>query len=182
MTRRATVNPWIGINYLDIDAKMAVPPAYWLQRLYDFDAELVVFPSIQTPFAYVLARRAKRTGGMNMHDPMFEKALPDTKFCVARRLLPVSLIYRHSSASWSIDNIIAGLKARDIWAAGGAEAYADQADAADTQREQKQKAAIRDDFWNRSGDAWRSYQARTGQRSKYRYGHRGATQAAQATA
>jgi hypothetical protein len=170
---RAEPNPFVGLNYLDVNSRMATPPKYWLQRLYDFDADLVVFPSIQVPFAYVLARKARRTGGMNVNDPQFNTAAtPDTKFCIMRHLLPVSLIYRHSTASWGIDNILADLKARDIWAAGGADVYADQADAADTQRENKQKALIRDDMWNRSGDAWRSYQARTGRRSRTHYGHR----------
>lgn len=176
---RTEPNPYIGVNYLDIDNKMAVPPKYWLERLYDFDADLVVFPSIQTPFAYVLARKARRTGGMNIQDPAFAKSAPDTKFCIMRHLLPVSLIYRYNAVSWSIDNIIAELKRRDIWAAGGGDAYADQADAADTQAEHHTKQTIRDDMYNRSGDAWRSYQARTGQRTKTRYGHRSkATQTA----
>jgi hypothetical protein len=167
-------NRFIGINYLDIDSKMAVPPEYWLQRLWDFDSDLIVFPSIQTPFAYVLARRARRTGGMNIHDPAFVSATPDTKFCIQRHLLPVSLIYRHSSASWSIDNILRDLRARDIWAAGGGDAYADQADAADERREQQKKDSVRDDMWMRSGDAWWSYKSRAGQTSKTHYGHRSA--------
>ena len=166
-------NPWIGVNYLDTaSATVTPPPAFWLQRLWDFDTDLVVFPSIQTPFAYVLARRARRTGGMNVNDPQFAEAPPDTKFCIMRHLLPVSLIYRYNAASWSIDNILAELKRRDIWAAGGGEAYANQADAADLQRETAQKDHVRDDMWNRSGDGWRSYQARTGQRTKTHYGHR----------
>lgn len=160
------------MNYLDTTTAMSAPPAFWLQRLWDFDTDLVVFPSIQTPFAYVLARRARRTGGMNANDPQFVDAPPDTKFCIMRHLLPVSLIYRHNAASWSIDNILAELTRRDIWAAGGGEAYADQADAADLQRTDRQKEDVRLDMWNRSGDAWRSYQARTGQRTKTHYGHR----------
>jgi hypothetical protein len=169
---RAQPNPYIGKNYLDIDQKMAIPPAYWLQRLWDFDSDLVVFPSLQVPFAYVLARKARRTGGLNQSDPHFANALPDTKFCLQRRLLPVSLIYRHNAVSWSIDNILASLRARDIWAAGGADKYADAADAADNRVELGKKEVVRDDMYNRSGDAWRSYQARTGQRSKNHYGHR----------
>ena len=90
--------------------------------------------------------------------------MPDTKFCITHHMLPVTLIYRHSSASWSIDNIIADLKSRDIWEAGGGDAYADQADAADDKVEAGKKKAIRDDMWNRSGDAYRSYTARTGSR------------------
>ena len=169
---RAEPNPYVGKNYLPIDAKMATPPAYWLQRLWDFDSDLVVFPSIQTPFAYVLARKARRTGGMNPHDPQFANALPDTKFCIERRLLPVSLIYRHSSASWSIDNIIASLKARDIWAVGGGDKAADISDASDLQAEQRKKSDIRDDMWTRSGDAWWAYKSRTGQTTKTHYGHK----------
>lgn len=163
---RAQANPWIGINYLDVDSKMAAPPAFWLQRLHDFDKDLVVFPSAQTPFAYVLARKARRTGGMSQSGPMFDNALPDTKFCLARRMLPVSMIFRHNAVSWSIDNILRDLKARDIWAAGGGEKMADQIDAVDDAARQKTAKGIRDDFYNRSGDAWRSYQARTGQRTK----------------
>jgi len=174
---RTRPNRFVGVNYLDIDKKMSVPPEYWLQRLYDFDADLVVFPSIQTPFAYVLARKARRTGGMNMHDPAFDKAASDTKFCVARRLLPICLIYRHSTASWSIDNLLTDLRSRDIWAAGGGEKFADRADAADNADDKKVRDNIRADMWNRSGDAWRSYQARTGQRTKTRYGHRSVKQA-----
>lgn len=172
MARRSQPNPFIGVNYLDIDSKMPAPPRYWLQQLFDFDADLVMFPSIVVPFAYVLARRARVTGGLNAQDPAMDQAQPDTKFCLTRHLLPVSLIYRHNAASWSIENILRELKARDLWAVGGAEKYVDLADASDKQKENKQRAEIRDDMYNRSGDAWRSYQARTGQRSKILYGHR----------
>lgn len=179
--QRIRANRFIGVNYLNIDNKMSAPPEYWLQRLYDFDADLVVFPSIQTPFAYVLARKARRTGGMNMYDPAFENATSDTKFCVARRLLPVCLIYRHNAVSWSIDNILADLRHRDIWAAGGATAFADRVDKEDADEEARIKKEIRDDMWNRSGDAWRSYQARTGQRTKTHYGHKQAHNVNKAT-
>lgn len=155
-------NPFLGKNYYDIDQKMAVPPAFWLQRLYDFDAELVVFPSRQVPFAYCLARRAKMTGGMN-EKVFVAGATPDTTFCLAHRLLPITIIYRHNTNSWSIDNIIADLKSRDTWALGGSKKVADMMDENDQQRQDKVKKDIRQDFWDRSGDAWRSYKARTGQ-------------------
>lgn len=154
-------NPWIGKNYYDIDAKMSIPPAYWLERLYDFDADLVVFPSIQVPFAYCLARRARKTAGINT-GVLGEGATPDTKFCLTHRLLPVTLIHRHSTASWSIDNIIAELKARDTWALGGSKKVADLMDANDEAHREKVRKQVRDDFYNRSGDAWRSYNLRTG--------------------
>lgn len=175
MGRQPAKNPWVGVNYFNRDTRMEVPPAYWLQRLYDFDADLVVFPSIGTPFAYVLARRARRTGGMNILNPEFAHAQPDTKFCVANHLLPVSKIYR-TGVTWSIDNILNDLRSRDTWAAGGGEKFADRIEHEEATAEQKRKDALKDDMYNRSGDAWRSYQARTGQRTKYRYGHEHATQ------
>ena len=175
MSRHAVKNPWVGINYLQRDTRMEVPPAYWLQRLYDFDADLVLFPSIGTPFAYVLARRARRTGGMNAQNPEFAHAAPDTKFCVDNHLLPVCKVLR-TGITWSIDNILNDLRSRDTWAAGGGEKFADKLDAGDAAAEQKRKDALKDDMYNRSGDAWRSYQARTGQRTRYRYGHEHAKQ------
>lgn len=159
-------NPYVGKNYIPDNVRMAVPPAYWLQRLYDFDDKLVVIPSRHIPFAYVLARRKQYTAGIT--DKAFEDSIdqPDTKMCFRYGLVPVSIIYRIGSGTWSIDNIIRELKARDMWAVGGAEKMADIADAADKAEKAKIKKDIRDDMWNRSGDAWRSYQARTGQRNR----------------
>jgi len=156
-------NPWVGKNYLDHDAKMACPPAFWLQRLYDFDAELVVFPSRHVPYAYVLARKRRVASAM---DQALSETItqPDTRFCLAHGLVPVTMIYRYSMASWSIDNIIASLQRRDIWAHGGGEKMADARDAEEASEKQANKQAVRNDMWARSGDAWASYTRRTGQR------------------
>ncbi len=159
----AEANPWIGVNYIDDNRNMAVPPPYWLQRLFDFDAELVVFPSRYVPYAYVLARRRRVTA------PKWDLAMaetitqPDTKFCLTHGLVPVTLITR-TGVTWSIDNIIASLKARDIWEHGGAEKTADLVDAEDASNEVANQRKTRDDMWMRSGQAWESYQRRTGQR------------------
>ena len=163
-------NPYIGINYIPDNPKMAEPPAYVLQQLYDFDADLVLLPSRHVPYAYVIARRRKFTAGLT--DKALESVIdqPDTKMCMALGLVPVSLMYK-LGPTWTIDKVIESLKRRDIWAHGGAEKVATMLDEQDEANRKKIKADIRDDFWNRSGDAWRSYQARTGQRSKVRYGH-----------
>lgn len=141
---------------------MAIPPAFWLERLYDFDADLVVFPSTQVPFAYCLARRARKTAGINT-GVLGATATPDTKFCLQHHLLPITLIYRYHSTAWSIDNILQELRARDTWAMGGSKKVADMLDTQDEAHRDKVKKDIRADFYNRSGDAWRSYKARTGQ-------------------
>lgn len=158
-------NPYIGINYIPDNAKMAEPPAYVLQQLYDFDNMLVLLPSRFVPYAYVLGRRRQFSAGLG--DKALEDTItqPDTKMCMQYGLVPVSLIYK-LGPEWTIDRVIESLRRRDVWAVGGAEKAADLLDEADATRERKIKQGIRDDFWNRSGDAWRSYQARTGQRTK----------------
>ena len=150
-------------NYIADNPKMAQPPAYWLQRLYDYDALLVVLPSRQTPFAYVLARKARRTAQLTPAGVYSVES--DTGMCASYGLVPVCLVYK-SGSGWSIDNVIAELQSRDIWRQGGGEKAADMLDERDAKQAEKIKADIRDDMYNRSGDAWRSYQARTGQRSK----------------
>jgi hypothetical protein len=163
--RAAPVNSFIGVNYIPDNPKMATPPTYWLKRLYDFDSDLVVLPSRYVPFAYVLARRARLSAPLTDRAIVDTVKQPDTVMCMALGLVPVSLIYR-TGPTWSIDNILQSLKARDIWAHGGAEQVVDHMDESDASGRAKIKADIRDDMWNRSGDAWRSYQARTGQRTK----------------
>lgn len=157
------MNPWIGVNYVPDNPKMEAPPAYWLQRLYDYDAELVVLPSRQRPYAYVLARRVRLARPMTSQALLHIYTQLDTRMCMGLGLVPVSLIYR-TGVTWSIDNIIADLKARDIWAHGGAEKAADLMDASEEKVETQRKKDLRDDMWMRSGMAWNSYQRRTGQR------------------
>ena len=158
-------NRLIGVNYFPEGMPhMAVPPEFWLQRLFDYDAELVVFPSRHVPYAYVLARRRRvRVPAM---DTILEQTItqPDTKLCLTRGWVPVTLIIRQSQGSWSIDNIISSLQERDIWQHGGGEAYADKLDQIDQAEEDARKQALRDDLMNRSGFAWQLYKRRTGQR------------------
>lgn len=160
----ATVNPFIGVNYLDDNARMAVPPAFFLQRIYDYDAELVMFPSRYVPYAYVLARR-RRTVVPAMDKVIADTVMqPDTRLCLQRGLVPVTLIIRHSQNSWDVDAVIRSLMRRDIWAHGGAAKTADIMDASEEREEAATKAAIHSDLWARSGQAWESYKRRTGQR------------------
>ncbi len=161
---REAKNPWVGVNYLNDNTKMAVPPAFWLQRLYDFDAELVVFPSRYVPYAYVLARRRRITN--KAWDQALAETItqPDTRLCLSRGLVPVTMIYRYNSVAWSIDNIIESLRKRDLWAVGGGEKAADLIEAAEAKDTETERKKVRDDMYARSGQAWESYKRRTGQR------------------
>ena len=162
MSRRAQPNPYVGITYIPDNLRMEVPPAYFLQRLHDYDAMLVVLPSRKTPFAYVIARRKQYSKGLT--DAAIESTIvqPDTKMCMLYDLVPVCLMFKTGS-SWNADPILEKLKARDLWAHGGADKVADMLEEQEEAERQKLRAEIRDDIWNRSGDAWRSYQHRTGQ-------------------
>jgi hypothetical protein len=139
------------------------PPQYFLQRLYDFDAMLVLMPSREQPGAYVLGRRKQWGPGITESaiDAVYSK--PDTKMAIINGTVPVCMVFKPVNGSWNPDPLIRTLMARDIWAHGGADAVADMLEA----QEDAEKAAAlevsRKNIWDRSGDAWRSYQARTGQ-------------------
>ncbi len=152
------------VNYIADNSNLEQPPPYWLQRLYDFDSQLVVFPSRYRPGAYVLARR-QRVSTRTQRDRALEDTItqPDTKFCLANALVPVCLIYK-TGTIWSLDNIIATLKRRDTWEVGGADKAADLLDQGEAAEEAANAKATRDDMWARSGQGWESYQRRTGQR------------------
>jgi hypothetical protein len=141
------------------------PPAYFLQRLYDFDAELVLMPSREQPGAYVLGRRKQWGPGLTEATigAIYTKA--DTKMAILNGCVPVCMVFKPVSGSWSPDGLIAKLAARDIWTHGGANKVADMLEAQEDAAKAANAQAIRDDLYNRSGDAWRSYQARTGQSS-----------------
>lgn len=164
---RTTPNPWIGVNFIPDNERVAAPPAYVLQRLFDFDAMLVLLPSRLVPFAYIIARRRQYSAGYT--DKALDSTIdqPDTKLCMAHGLVPVSLMYK-IGPTWNIDPVLASLKARDTWAVGGGDKAADLMDAEDAKVEAANKKLVRDDMWNRSGDAYRSYKARTGQSIGYR--------------
>lgn len=139
---------------------MDVPPEYFLQRIADYDAMLVLFPSQVRPGAYVIARRRQHTPGLT-HAALGTLVNPDTRTCVTMGWVPVCVMFK-TGDSWNPDPIIAKLKLRDIWAEGGADKVADALEAQEAKEEAARKQAVRDDLYNRSGDAWRSYQARTG--------------------
>ena len=172
---QAHPNPWVGKNYIPDNTKMAVPPAYFLQRIYDQDAMLVVMPSRQTPFAYVIARR--KQGGVGLTDAGIDAVYtkPDTKMCIKYGCVPVCLMYK-TGPTWDPDAIIRSLRARDLWAHGGPDKVADMLEAQEEADRTAKLVAIRADQWGRSGDGWRSYQARTKQSTNTPYGQLRSTQ------
>lgn len=159
---RAIPNPWVGVNYIVDNSRMEIPPAYFLARIWDQDAMLVVLPSRHVPFAYVIARRKQFGPGLTSGAIDAQYSQPDTKMCVQHNCVPVCLMYK-TGTSWNPDPIIRSLRARDLWAHGGPNKVADLLDEQDTAAKARIKKQIRDELYERSGDGWRSYKARTGQ-------------------
>ena len=153
-------NAFLGRTYFEGDVRMPVPPEYFLQRLYDYDALLVMFASKARPGGYVLARRREKSPGL-ASSALAAIGNPDTRLCMAMGWVPVCMV-RQAGSSWNPDQIIARLHARDIRAQGGADAVANRLEEQEAAEVAATKQATRDDLWNRSGDGWRTYQARTG--------------------
>lgn len=159
---RHTANPWVGLTYIPDNPRMETPPAFFLARLHDYDADLVLLPSRQRPFAYVIARRRRFSAGLS--DKAIEDTITsaDTIMCFRHGLVPVSLMFK-VGPTWDADRVLRTLAARDLWTHGGAEKVADMLEAQEEAEAQAVRKQIREDMWHRSGDAWRSYQFRTGQ-------------------
>ena len=161
-SRRVKDNPWVGRTYIMDDATIPVPPAHFLAAVHDQDAMLVILPSRQQPYTYVVARRRQLTAGLKYH-VVDEKTPPDTKMCMEYDVLPVCRMF-HTGIGWDPTPLIRSLRARDMWTHGGPDKVADLLDKQDEDEKAKTKADIRSELYNRSGDGWRTYQTRTGQR------------------
>jgi len=83
--------------------------------------------------------------------------------CLLYGLVPVCLMYRLDTNRWDADPVIRSLAARDLWAHGGAERVADMLEAQEDAEREKLRRETRQYLWDLSGEAWRSYQRRTGQ-------------------
>lgn len=146
---------------------LPAPPAWWLRKLHDQDAALVLFPS-QIRQAYILARRRSHSL-KRPHLVELDKALLKTSAGMDGDILADhNLVFVESIVGWGIwtDNIFGQLRARDMWTQGGAEKYADKLDAVDDAKEAKKRANVGDMIDHMARDTYRSYQARTGQRSR----------------
>lgn len=151
------------VNYIADNLKSEQPPQHFLQAVYDFDDKLVLLPSRMTPGAYVVARR-KQYGPIGEAKSIIadEFLKPDTKMCLLHGLVPVCLMYK-TGFGWDATKLLARLAARDLWRMGGADKVADILEAREDKEKADLKASIRAEQWERSGDAWRTYQHRTGQ-------------------
>lgn len=156
---------------------LLVPPLWWQQGLYAFDADLRILPSREKP-RHWLARVRKYSRGLT------SKAIIDTRndtaMFVQHELVPVTWIA--STEGWTegfLHYIVGELIERDTWAIEGGpmtddmltramfeggSKYGKALDERDEVERQKINAQVHDSVYHATGDAWRSLQARTGER------------------
>jgi hypothetical protein len=156
------------------------PPSQALKMLWDFDPLLVIVPSrVPPPLGeqpgYLLCRRAVVSAGLGK-EAVMENKHPDTWMCVQNNLVPIAPLRwkTKGNRSWTekdMQGLIAELRSRDTWAVtggrnGDVDALVDLIEGQEKAAEKKQRRDIRDSFYHRGRDAWRSMQARIGARSK----------------
>jgi len=155
--------PMVRVFIAD-NQRMPSPPAWFLQRLYDYDSQLVIMPSRYKPATYVLARKC-RLGRQGLTGNVIVESItqPDTKMCMQYGCMPVCLLIQYGP-QWNADTVLNKLKARDLWAAGGADKAADMLEAQEAKEIEDRRAAKREELMALGRDAYKSYKMRTGQR------------------
>ncbi len=170
--------------------RLPKPPEWFLKALWDQDAGLVLLPS-RMQRKYLLARRRSMSLTMAtiaVHaDPLrkrLRKDTPSVTFSDGDLLAEHSLVLVDAitarvgdiaQGSWmrSAPAILSELRKRDLWANGGQQQYSDRLEANELAAEVAKRTKLESDIDHRARDAWRSYQARTGQRTRVGHGTSG---------
>jgi len=177
----------LGLIYIaDLNPfQLLAPPGWWQQGLWAFDSDLRILPSRQRPHHH-LARVRKYSKGLTEEAFIDKKTNTliqpenDTAMFVKHGLIPVTWIA--STEGWTegfLQYVVGELAERDTWAVEGqpltedlikqamfegGSKYGRLMDERDEAARQKLDAEVHDDVYHATGDAWRSLQARTGER------------------
>ena len=153
------------------------PPLWWQQGLCAFDGDLRILPG-RKKAVHWLARVKKYSRGLTGEAIIDDQN--DTAMFVRHNLVPVTWIA--SLDGWTegfLQHIVGELMARDTWAVEGGpmtddlmrkamfeggSKFGKALDARDEEERQRINAEVRDNVYHTTGEAWRSLQARTGER------------------
>lgn len=149
--------------------KLPEPPQWFLKMMWDQDPGLVIIPSRVKPNTYLLGRRRALTNRVPMMKKMHNDLLRQTRGSDGDALAENNLVFVDTisgtfGGAWN-PALIQALKDRDLWRIGG-EKYADNLDQHDQDVRDKRRRVRADDMAHRTNDAYRSYQARSGQRTR----------------
>jgi hypothetical protein len=157
---------------------LTVPPEWFLQKLWNFDEQLVIVPSRNEPTKgekphYLLARRRQYSAGLGDVVALDNKH-PDTNMCMVHGLIPIGpLRFKKGVNTFTeagLVSLLDELASRDMWKITGRTKDPDAAwkalEAAEAEEQARERRTWRDDMYHRARDAYRSLKARTGQRNK----------------
>jgi hypothetical protein len=135
---------------------LAEPPAWFLKDLYEFDPDLVIFPSMEDA-AYCLARRVKH--GAPLAVSLLKDKHPNATFCMTHRLLSITGIL--PGAHWG-PLLLGDLQRMDMWRSGGADKHCDALERLEEEKRQKQDLLTVDEAEQRSVSAYAALKLREG--------------------
>ena len=151
------------INYIpDTNVfQLAGPPTWFLKRLWDFDASLVIVPSRQSCLYRLAQRRRPQLSSNIVNDTLFKDS--DTRMLANYSLVPVTSIL--PTINWSNPYLFEELRRRNPWMMGGAEKVNQMLEEQDAEQEAEKTAKndhLLDDV---AKDSWRYYNKLIGVRS-----------------
>lgn len=148
--------------------KLAAPPNWWLQKLFDYDSQLVIVPS-RIRMAYILARRRRFSNAMAELATLDQNMVKLSAGLDGDTLANHNLIYVRHLIGETVrkPEIFQWLADHDVTAKGGGEKVAARVEDIEADLASQKRRNMISDIEHRAGDAWRSYQARTGRRSGY---------------
>lgn len=157
--------------------KLEVPPVWFLVGLVGYDSQLVIIPS-RMRRQYLLCRRRQYSVGLG-DVAMLDNKHPDTNMCHSYGVVPIApLMWKKTGTTagqftqQNLESLIATLKGRDTWAAGGGPQAKDPdavwkaVEAQENADDAAKDKQLWDDMYHRGRDAWRSLKARVGSRNK----------------
>jgi hypothetical protein len=135
---------------------LVTPPSHFLQMLHDYDADLVIFPSMQDGVYRLCRRRSKTPPVLSLQDP---RKNPDTVFLFQHRLVPITAIL--PGPHWG-PALLSDITQMDMWRVGGSDKAADALDRLEEQKRDRQDALMLDEADQRGISAYNALKLRQG--------------------
>jgi hypothetical protein len=148
------------------------PPSWFLKAMWDQDAALVILPSRTRENVYLIGRRRELSLRVPYlvkppADLMKKSRYSDSDMLAERKLVMVDVIKGNAHVGHWNPAMLQQLKDRDMWEAGGADAFIEKMEAREKAADAAKRKTMIDDIDHRARDSWRSLQARTGQRNQH---------------
>ena len=138
--------------------KLATPPKWWLKRLWDFDASLVLMPSRQK-MLYRLTQRHEPDPRIAMVAASMWRD-SDTQMMSSYQVVPVLTLLL--PVKWDNPMMFHDLSLHAPWRHGGTDKFLAKIEGAEAEAETKRDARVEDMMDERHKDAWKLFRRRQG--------------------